>query len=623
MRMRVATFRFFVVTLAILFSSSSGFSQSGPAFDRVEPAFWWVGMKNHELQILFYHHNADLSKHEVSINYPGVTLLQKINVENPHYLFLKLDVSAAAKAGVVAIQFKAGKKTFSYNYELKNKSTAPNRVQGFNSSDVVYLIMPDRFANGDVKNDTLPGFFQGTHREKPFGRHGGDLKGISDRLDYIKNLGVTALWLNPVLENNQKRESYHGYAITDLYKVDARFGSNEEYLKLIEKSHQSGMKVIQDMVMNHIGNEHWLVKDSPEKDWIHHFPTYTSSNYRGGLISDPYRSKADSVLMVNGWFDTTMPDVNQSNPLFAQYLIQNSIWWIEYAGIDGIRMDTYPYPDKYFMSRWAKALTDEYPQFGLVGEVWIPSVAQTAYWQKGAKNADGYESNLPSVTDFTFCFAVPRALNENGGWDTGLTRLYDLLSHDFQYPNANNNLTFLDNHDMTRFFLTVGKDLAKFKMGISFLMTARGIPEIYYGTEVLMDGDASSHPQVRRDYPGGWPGDALDLFNTKNGTPDQLEARAFISKLLNWRKTKPVIHSGKLTHFIPKDNMYVYFRTLGNETVMVIMNGNATENVLNTQRFQELLKGKSRAKNVITDEVLPALDTIKVSAKTALILELE
>jgi neopullulanase len=615
--------KIFITVLISMQAGSPLFGQSSPPnFDRVEPAFWWVGMKNTELQILFYNHDQPLSNYEVSINYPGVTLLQKIKVENAHYLFLKLRVGPSSKAGDLPIQFKSDKKSFFYLYELKNKSTATNRIQGFNSSDVIYLIMPDRFANGDLKNDTLPGYYQGTHREKPFGRHGGDLKGISDHLSYIKDLGVTAIWLNPVLENNQKRESYHGYAITDLYKIDARFGVNEDYVKLIEKAHLSGMKVIQDMVMNHIGNENWLVRDLPDKNWIHQFSKYTSSNYHGGVISDPHKSKYDSVIMLNGWFDTTMPDVNQTNRLFADYLIQNSIWWIEYAGIDGIRMDTYPYPDKYFMARWAKALTDEYPKFSIVGEVWLNSIPQTAYWQKGSKNSDGYESFLPSVTDFPFCFAVPKALNESPGWDTGLNRLYEILSQDFQYPNANNNLTFLDNHDMTRFFLSVGKDLDKFKMGLTFLLTARGIPQIYYGTEVLMDGDASVHPQVRRDFPGGWPGDEADYFSGKGMSNEQQDASRFIKKILTWRTSKPVIHRGKLTHFIPKDNVYVYFRTLGKEAVMVIMNANASETTIATDRYEELLKGRTKAKNVLTEEISENLDMIRVPAKTALILEL-
>src|SRR5260221_654811 len=610
-----------IIAFAPLLASSQ--KQTQQNFDRVEPPTWWVGMKNKELQLLFYKHDITIADYEAVINYTGFTLKEKIKVEIPHYLFLKLQVNESAKAGSMPIQFTSGKKTFTYSYELKNKSTLSNRAQGFNSSDVVYLIFPDRFANGDLKNDTLPGFYEGTHRDKGFSRHGGDLKGISDHLDYIKNLGMTAIWINPVLENNQKKSSYHGYAITDLYNVDGRFGNNEEYVALIEKSHQLGIKIIQDMVMNHIGDRHWIVKDPPEKNWIHQFPQYTSSNYRGGLITDPYKSKADSVKMVNGWFDTTMPDVNQSNPLFADYLIQNSLWWIEYAGIDGIRMDTYPYPDKYFMARWAKAMIDEYPKFNIVGEVWLNSITQVAYWEKGARNADGYESNLPSVTDFPFCFAVPRALNEDAGWESGLARLYDLLSQDYQYADANNNLTFLDNHDMTRFFRSVRNDLNKFKMGLSFLLTARGIPQIYYGTEALMDGDASVHPQVRMDFPGGWVGDQVDFFNEKNLSSDQQSAVQFMKKLLNWRKSKTVIHQGKLKHYIPQDNIYVYFRTLGNETVMVIMNGNTKEMKLITNRFAESMKGKATAKNIVTDESIQNLNEIAIPAMTTLILELE
>ncbi|GHN01269.1 neopullulanase SusA [Cytophagales bacterium WSM2-2] len=592
-------------------------------FDRVEPPNWWVGMKTQEFQLLFYKHDFSVSDYEVSINYPGVTLKEKIKVENPHYVFLKLQVSGSAKAGMMPIQFTLNKKSFTYSYALKAKSAATNRIQGFNSSDVVYLVFPDRFANGDLKNDTIPGYFHGTHRDKPYGRHGGDIRGISDHLDYIRDLGMTAIWINPVLENNQKRDSYHGYAITDLYNVDKRFGTNEEYVALIDKAHQSGIKIIQDMVMNHIGNEHWLVKDPPEKNWIHQFPQYTSSNYRGGLISDPYKSKADSIKMVNGWFDTTMPDVNQSVPLFADYLIQNSLWWMEYAGIDGIRMDTYPYPDKYFMARWAKVLTDEYPRFNIVGEVWLNNITSTAYWQKGARNADGYNSYLPSVTDFPFCFAVPKALHENAGWDNGMARLYDLLSQDFQYVDANSNLTFLDNHDMTRFFLSAGKDINKFNMGLTFMLTVRGIPQIYYGTEALMDGDASVHPQVRRDFPGGWANDETNFFTNKNLSPDQQKTVQFMKKLLNWRKSKAVIHKGKLTHYIPQDNVYVYFRSLGNEIVMVAMNGNAKEMKLNTSRFAESIKGKMKAKNVLTDEVVQNLGEITLPPMTAVVLELE
>jgi neopullulanase len=609
--------------LALWFISFS-FLQAQNQFTKVEPVFWWVGMKNPKLQILLYNQTQDISSYKPSLNYPGVVIKEVIKTENPHYLFLTLQIDPSANAGALPIQFLNGKKQITLNYELKTKSQAPNRIQGFNSSDVMYLIMPDRFANGDTKNDTLPGFYQGVHREKPFGRHGGDLKGISDHLDYIKDLGVTAIWLNPVLENNQKRESYHGYAITDLYQVDKRFGTNEDYLAFVNKSHSLGLKVIQDMVINHIGNMNWLVKDLPSKDWVHQFPTYTSSNYRSPVLTDPYRSAIDQKLMSDGWFDTTMADVNQQDPLFARYLIQNSIWWIEYAGIDGIRMDTYPYPDKNFMSQWCKELLTEYPLFNIVGEVWINTVAGTAYWQKGAKNNDGYVSELPTVTDFPFYFSLAKAFNESAGWDTGLMRLYDILSQDFSYANPQSNLIFLDNHDLPRFYHVIGKDLNKQKMAWVFLLTTRGIPQLYYGTEILEDGDYSIHPTVRRDYPGGWAADKVNAFTGKGIAPEQKEATEFLKKLLSWRKQKSVIHTGKLRHYIPKDNVYIYFRdNEQGEVVMIVMNGNPKPISISTDRFIESMIGKKGAKNVLTGEVLNNLNTIDIPPLTSLILELE
>ena len=395
-------------------------AQKKQPFDRVEPPFWFIGMKNREVQLLFYNHSTDIAGYIPSIDYPGVIVSKVSREKNPHYLFVTLDIAADARAGSVPIVFTAGKRRLAYSYELRNKDSSDNRIQGFNTSDVLYLIMPDRFANGDLSNDSLPGLLEGVHRNKPESRHGGDLTGIMDHLDYINDLGVTAIWLNPVLENNQPYSSYHGYAITDLYRVDRRFGSNEQYLQFIHQCHRLGLKVIQDMVMNHIGSYHWLVKDLPDMDWIHQFPEFTRSNYQGSVISDPYQSKHDATLMSKGWFDTTMPDVNQNDSLFATYLIQNTLWWIEYSGIDGIRMDTYPYPDKKFMSRWVSEVLNEYPRFNIVGEVWFENITSTAYWQKGSNNKDGYESSLPSVTDFPFCFSVPKALNEPTGWNTGM-----------------------------------------------------------------------------------------------------------------------------------------------------------------------------------------------------------
>ena len=598
-------------------------AQGQNTFTRVEPAFWWVGFSNPEVEVLFYHKDLNLSAYQPRVQSETVKLKRVTRTENPRYVFLTLQLTAATQPGVVPIVFTDGKKSISYSYQFKERSSDKNRIQGFTSADVLYLIMPDRFANGDVKNDSLPGFYQGVHRDQPFGRHGGDIKGISDHLDYIKDLGVTGIWLNPILENNQKRESYHGYAITDLYKVDQRFGSNEDYVALINKGHSMGIKMIQDMVINHIGNEHWLMKDLPEKDWVHQFPTFTRSNYRSEAVSDPYRSTHDLTLMSDGWFDNTMPDVNQNNPLFATYLIQNAIWWIEYAGIDGIRMDTYPYPDKDFMARWAKAILTEYPQFNIVGEVLMNAKPIISYWQQGAVNHDGYQSNLPSVIDFPLTNAINAALNEKGSWDTGLSKLYMTLSHDFIYPNANGNVTFVDNHDMSRYYHNVGRDMNKFKMGLTFLLTTRGIPQLYYGTELLMDGDYSIHPTVRRDVPGGWREDKENNFIRAGRTKDQNEAYDFMKKLLDWRKAKPVIHSGKLMHFIPHDNIYVYFRYSDNgETVMIVLNGNDKPMELKTDRFKEVMRGKSSARDIINDVTINNLSSLQVPSNVSLILEL-
>ncbi len=604
-------------------------------FEHVEPPFWWVGMKGKSLQILLHNTKVNIADYVASLSYPGVTLAEARKVENPHYLFLTLTITEQAKPGMLPLTFIQGKRKFEYLYELKaTPSSSP--LPTVNSSDVVYMLMPDRFANGDVKNDSVPGMYQGAHREIPQSRHGGDLKGISDHLDYFLDLGVTALWINPVLESNQPKlkviengkthsydPTYHGYTITDLYKVDARFGSNEQYKLLIGQCHAKGIKVIKDLVMNHIGNEHWLAKDLPEKDWVHQFPSFTKSNFRGSVISDPYRSAEDLTRMNSGWFDNHMPDLNQVNPLLATYLIQNSLWWIGYAALDGIRMDTYPYPNKEFMARWARTVTEEYPSFYLVGEVWISAVPTTAYWQKGTINHDGYQSYLPSVTDFSLCEAIAMALNEKEGYDTGLARLYFLLSQDFIYSNANNLLTFLDNHDRTRFFNTVGKDVAKFKMGLAFLLTTRGIPQLYYGTELRVEGDYSSHPDVRRDFPGGWVNDNANAFTREGRTKEQNEIFDFTKKLLNWRKTNATFQGGRLIHYVPENNVYVYFRIMDSKRVMVVLNASEKEVTLNTDRFKESIAGATKAHEVISGNTLQSLTSLTLGARGVLILELD
>jgi neopullulanase len=604
----------------LLLSRAFCFAQD---FDRVEPPSWWVGMKNQRLQILFYNDDEDLTTFKVDIRYPGVQVKEITKVENKHYLFVTMQISKSAKAGTLPIRFSSGKKEFIYQYPLLNKALATSRHQGFSSADVIYLIMPDRFSNADPSNDNVKAMYEMSDRANGEGRHGGDLKGIINHLDYLKDLGVTTLWLTPVLENNQKRTSYHGYSITDHYNVDERFGGNDAYVQFVQAAHAHGLKVVKDMVMNHMGSEHWLNKDLPNTDWVHQFPQFTRTNYQGNVPSDPYRSTPDAKLLNDGWFDITMPDLDQTKPILATYLIQNTLWWIEYSGIDGIRMDTYPYPDKHFMALWAKSITDEYPKLTIVGEVWLnTSIPATAYWQKGMKNAHSYQSNLPSVTDFPLCFTVAQALNEPEGNETGLRRLYTLLSQDFIYPAPNDNLIFLDNHDMTRFYLSVGRDLQKFKMGLVFLLTTRGVPEIYYGTELLMDGDGAHHPNVRKDFPGGWNGDPTDGF-ASGKTPEQQEAFNFLRNLLQWRKNNAVIHQGKLTHYIPYDNVYVYFRMNSDKKVMVVLNGNKSPEKIELSRFEELGEVAGTSNEVTTGRSMTLKNSLEIPANTAWIFELD
>lgn len=611
-----------ILVMSALVLPSLAQKKTPPPFEHVEPPFWWTSMKNRTLQILLHNSKVNVADYTVSMTYPGVSITEVRKVENPHYLFLNLTIGTNAQPGLLPFVFTQGKKKFNFNYELKDKPVK-TPLPTVDASDVVYLLMPDRFANGDIKNDTLPGLFEGAHRNLPNGRHGGDLKGIGDHLDYFRDLGVTALWLNPVLENNQPRWSYHGYAITDLYSVDRRFGTNEQYRQLIEQCHAKGLKMIQDMVMNHLGSEAYLVKDMPEKDWMHQFPQFVRSNFRNSVMSDPYVSASDFTKMNGGWFDNHMPDLNQVNPLLSTYLIQNSLWWIGYAGLDGIRMDTYPYPDKEFMAKWARTVLEEFPGFYLVGEVWISAVPTTAYWQAGMVNRDGYQSFLPSLTDFPFHGAVPSALNEKDGWDTGLARLYFLLSQDFLYPDANNLLTFLDNHDVTRFFNTVGKNPDKFRLGLTFLLTTRGIPQLYYSTELMMDGDAASHPDIRRDFLGGWPGDAANAFTGVGLSQEQKDAFEFTKRLLNWRKSNPTFKGGRIIHFVPENNVYVYFRIKDQNRVMVILNASEKEVNLPTERYKEGLTGASSATDVITGKSIVNLSTITIGPRSGLVLELK
>jgi glycosidase len=589
---------------------------------RVEPLHWWVGMKNPTLQILVYGKDIALSK--VSLTYPNVELREVVVVENPNYLFLYLHIHPNAEAGNLPIKFKNGSVETTRNYELKKRLKAGEEYKSFTPADVMYLLMPDRFANGDKSNDQIAGMNQGYNRQEPFGRHGGDIKGIMNNLDYIKNMGFTAIWINPLLENNQPSESYHGYAITDYYKIDARFGTNEDYKKLVEMAHQKGLKIVKDVVLNQCGNEWWAFKDAPMKSWFHQFPTYTRTNFRLSTLVDPNVSDYDKNLMATGWFDKHMPDLDERNRYLADYLIQNNIWWIEYVQLDGIRLDTQPYPHKEYVAKWAKAILNEYPNFNIVGEVWEDKPAMVSYYQGGKKNPDGYDSMMPSITDFPLSFVISSAINENDGWDTGSSKLYYILAQDGLYPNPSNNVIFADNHDISRMATNFNQDLKKMKMATALLLTLRGIPQYFYGTEINMKGPGDNHGILRADMPGGWEGDAVNAFTQKGLSAEQTDLQNYTKKLLNWRKGNKTIHNGKFMHFLPDNNLYVYFRYTQNDCVMVIMNNHPEEaKVLSYERYTERLSGFKSAKSVVTDETFTDLKNIKVPAKTVMILELK
>ncbi len=590
------------------------------AIDHVEPPCWWTGMRNNSLQLMI--HGKDIGKTKASFEYSGVKL-KGMSSTGANYLFVDLSVTNSAKPGIITIQFKEKDSVLtSINYELKARNRDAYKRVGFNTSDMIYLIMPDRFANGDPNNDDMPGMLEKADRNSPNGRHGGDIKGIADHLDYLQKLGVTTIWCTPLLENNLPAFTYHGYAITDLYKVDPRFGTNESYRDFVTSAHNKGLKVVMDMVFNHFGiNSYWM-KDLPQKDWVNEWPEFTRSNFRGGVISDPYRSQYDEKKMSNGWFDTSMADFNQKNPYVATYLIQNSIWWIEFAGLDGIRQDTYPYSDKDFMAEWMKTIREEYPNLNTVGEVWLNYPPQVAYWLDNKTNKDGFRSNLSDVFDFPLMFAIQKAFTENEGWDTGLARLYEILSQDFLYSDPSKLITFADNHDIERMYAVL-KTVDNVKMALAFLATTRGFPMIYYGTEALSDrGSLEGDPGKRKDFPGGWQGDNVNMFTGQNLSPEQKDVLDYTSTLFTWRKGNKTVQQGKLTQYIPEDGIYVYFRTLGKEAVMVIMNNNKYAKTLVTDRFDENLKGFKRGKDILFGSPVQNLNTIEIPGKTVKIIEL-
>jgi len=613
----------FVCTIALLFSIYS-FSQ----IERVEPPNWWINFKDSNLQLLVKEDNISASNPQIS--YEGVTIEKVTKGTSPNYLFIDLNISENAKAGKFDIVFKdnnGNKKT--HAYELKGRIKSSEEYKGFDSSDVIYLITPDRFANAKPENDIISGLKENIiNRKDDYARHGGDIKGIINHLDYIDDMGFTAIWSMPLLTNNMRRGSYHGYAATNLYEIDPRFGTLEEYKELSQKAEKKSIKFIMDQIVNHCGLEHWWMKDLPFENWVNYQKEFENkektnySNHRRTINQDNYASQIDSKGMSDGWFSSYMPDLNQRNPFMAKYLIQNSIWWIETVDLGGIRQDTYPYPDKEFMSKWAGAIMTEYPNFSIVGEEWSYNPLLIGYWQEGANNKDGYDSNLKSSMDFAMQKNIVDALNEEEQWDKGLVKIYEGLANDFAYASPKDIMIFPDNHDMSRIFTQLRGDVTNTKMALTYILTLPRIPQLYYGTEILMNDfdKPGDHGLIRTDFPGGWQGDTVNAFTGDGLTNAQKDMQSYLKTLLNYRKNSKAIHDGKTIHFAPENGVYVLFRIIDNETVALVLNKNEEETDLDLRRFEEVgLNGKT-LKNIISGEDMVWNNELKLDSKGVLLL---
>ena len=586
-----------------------------------EPAFWWTGMKDKTVQVMI---NGDGVRDALpEINREGVRLDSVVRLDSPNYLLLYLNIGSDAVPGKFPITLVNGKKKTRIEYELRARGA--KQYTPFSSADLLYLLMPDRFANGNTANDddaTLNHPVK-SDRENPNGRHGGDIEGITKHLGYIDSLGVTAIWLTPVLENDMPGGSYHGYATTNYYKIDPRFGTNDDYCNMIAEAHKRGLKVVMDMIFNHSGVCHKWMTDMPSKDWYNHTDGSVLTNFRLSTANDPYRSDYDYDRTTNGWFVPAMPDLNQRNPHLLRYLTQSSIWWIEYAGIDGIRMDTHPYADPEGMSKWLAAVLNEYPDYNIVGECWYGEAAGTAFWQKGSRlNTTGIDSNLPTVMDFPTMMLARDAFKTQSTRLTGLNAIYDRLALDYLYEDPQHVLTMLDNHDSDRFLLEMPENLGWWKQAFAFMLTTRGIPQMYYGDELLMHGSKEgSDGFVRRDMPGGFPGDKVNAFVDAGRTDMQREAWNFISRLANWRRGNEVISKGSLKHFMPENGVYVYQRSYKGKRVAVMMNGTDSENVIDGTIYREIMPEGTTLTDILSGEKITIAREMRLPARALYILE--
>jgi glycosidase len=583
-------------------------------FDKVEPSFWWVGMQDSALQIMV--HGDEISDLTPEISNRHISLNSVSRTENSNYIFLNLSITSKAKPGIFKIDFlKKGKKVGRIDYELKQRSPSSRMREGFNKSDVIYLISPDRFVNALTENDHIEGMRPDTDRQNPSKRHGGDLEGIISRLDYIEDMGFSAIWICPLLESNQKEYSYHGYATTDYYKIDPRYGTNEDYVRLVKEAKKRGIKIIMDQVLNHNGSYHYWTDDLPSEDWYHYAKDSVKpmTSHKRTVLSDPYVAESDRIAFSNGWFVDRMPDLNQQNKLLSTYLIQNAIFWIEYSGIQGIRQDTYSYPDPGFMNDWSSRILLEYPNFNLVGEEWSVNPAIVSRWQLGKQNTDGFESNMPSMMDFPLQKAIVSSINkEEQPWINSFDEVYEMMGNDFLYPDPNNLVVFLDNHDMARIYDQVDGSKAKLEMALTYLYSTRGIPQVYYGTEIMLSypENPGDHGRLRIDMPGGWNGDAVNAFDGSGLSEDQIEIQGLIKKLNLLRRNNTAFQTGQLLHYAPEKEVYVLFRFDKEKRFMIVFNKNNEAVNLDLSRFSEGINGNVIFKNAIDGKSVEIRDSL-------------
>ena len=588
--------------------------------EKIEPASWWIGMEMNTVEFMVY--GKDIS--QLVAESTTLEVIKSEGLESPNYLFVTATVPVDAKVGNHTLVFRntKGKKVGRLSVALGLRADGSASRKGFSSADFIYLLTPDRFRNGDASNDRVKGMLEGPNREYIGGRHGGDLAGVIKSLDYFEKMGISSLWLNPVLENNMETYSYHGYAMTDLYNVDPRYGTNEQYKELADKAKEKGIGIIMDQVANHIGSLHPWMSDLPSDDWVNQWPEFTQTNHMKVSRFDPHAAEVDHKQFTDGWFVETMPDLNQRNEKLARYLIQNSIWWVEYLGLHGIRMDTWSYPDKQFLADWAKAILKEYPNFNIVGEEWVSDPSLISYWQAGTLKMDDYTTYLPSVMDFPLQSALIEGLNGESGWRSSMTKVYESLANDYMYSDVNNIMIFPDNHDMSRIYTQLNEDFDKWKMAMTLFFTTRGTLQFYYGTEILMSNPGTSdHGVIRSDFPGGWKGDAVNAFTGEGLTAQQKEAQEYIRVLAHLRKNSCALNSGELLHFIPQEEVYVYFRTFEQENIMVLANRNKEGKTIDLARFSQGLKGATSGENLITEEKVDlSRGTIEVGPMETLIL---